>query len=292
MSPDGVLVYVTRDKGRVDVHSAIDGGFRFTFTPPRVRPNFFPVKCHSGIVFGSLGKKEFALYAVIDTPMEANVEATSRIVAISHPFNEVLFVSVPIAGIIQGTPVLSRGYHPGRFIFVTHNTNMMSTDETQPQTGHFSVLDTMFNGTVVFTESHATVASSADRIFPYGPVGISHNPTHGNYLGAGSNTNDIVVWTTSALEGRGLQGSVRGFQLPVGFEPGTIVTRGTTLFREVMWSAQAHPTLSKDGQSLFIGGRESDIRGWVDKNFTEPATWTERALRNDVRPALGKFRCY
>ncbi|KAI2496540.1 hypothetical protein MHU86_17982 [Fragilaria crotonensis] len=117
VSPDGVLIYITRNRGRLDVHSAIDGSFRFTFTPPRAEPDYFPLECHSGVVFATLETAETtALYAIIDMPPRTEnlttsivVEPTSRIVAIAHPYNELLWISEPLPGIIQGNPVVTRG---------------------------------------------------------------------------------------------------------------------------------------------------------------------------------------
>lgn len=282
ISPDGLLIYFTRDNGRIDVHNALDGSFRFQYNPIRASPNFFPVQCQSGIAFGDWNGQQYAVYAIVDTPQSTSeTDASSRIIAIAHPFNEVLFVSEPLQGMVQGTPFVTKGTFPGRYIFVTHNTNTMSS--TLPSAGHFSVLDVAANGALYFTESIEDV--DPNRILPYGPLGASHSPSGGKFEGGRSNSNDLVVWLSNDDMGMGQEGFIRGFQFPVNFQPEPSFSGqlGTVLLRNVRWAASAHPTLSEDGLKLFVGIRQSDVRAWVDDaSFNDGASWGNR-LDQDAR---------
>lgn len=66
-SPDGGLLYITRANGRLDVILASDGSPVFNFTPqPSV--SGWAVTCSSGVYFGKVFAKEYAAYAVYDTP--------------------------------------------------------------------------------------------------------------------------------------------------------------------------------------------------------------------------------
>lgn len=69
VSPDQALLYITRDNGRLDILVASDGSHRWSYTPERVGPNFFPVACSSSVYFGDLaGIGTFAVYNIIDQP--------------------------------------------------------------------------------------------------------------------------------------------------------------------------------------------------------------------------------
>ena len=294
VSPDGVLIYITRNRGRLDVHSAIDGSFRFTVTPSSAEPDYFPLECHSGVVFATLETGETtALYAVIDMPPGSEnstlsdvTEATSRIVAIAHPVNQLLWVSEPLPGIIEGTPVVTRGTFPGRYMFVTHNTNTLSSSEQA--TGHFSVLDLAANGKVIFTERLSDV--DASHIYPYGPLGVSHVPNLARFDSLFSNTNDIVVWTSTTKMGSGELGFIRGFQLPANL---TSLNEGdvkTVQIVKVGWNAVARPTFSEDGQSMFIGMRQSVVRGWAtNSTFNKAADWSISILSEPSDSLYRKF---
>jgi hypothetical protein len=127
-------------------------------------------------------------------------------------------------------------------------------------------------------------------IFPYGPLGVSHNPTGGKFGSGEANMNDLVAWTSSVDGGAGLTGFIRGFQLPVNFQPDSVENLNTVFFRDVDWNAIAHPTFSEDGQDLFIGIRQSRVRAWVDdSSFNTGATWSESVARDDEDPGTRKL---
>jgi len=129
---------------------------------------------------------------------------SNQILINDETFN-VMFVSDPIEGQIQGTPVVTEGKFAGEYIFVTHNTNVDSTVQTP--VGHFSVLEVGKDGISIFTESVLDVEPT--NVVPYGPLGAAFNPTSGKYDGGRFNLNDIVVWTSAADNGRGGVGFTR-----------------------------------------------------------------------------------
>ena len=98
---------------------------------------------------------------------------------------------------------------------------------SQKPFGSFSVLQADENGSLMFTEDAGDSPSDPDptttRIGdlrqPYGPLGVSHSPVAGRYLGGENNLNDIIVWSTSVDEGRGGSGYTRVFQIPRLFQP-------------------------------------------------------------------------
>jgi hypothetical protein len=67
-SPDGVLVYVTTNKGGLHVLAAHDGSDRWSYTPEPIAPGW-EVACNSGVYFGNTSNGEqYAVWAVIDVP--------------------------------------------------------------------------------------------------------------------------------------------------------------------------------------------------------------------------------
>ena len=168
-------------------------------------------------------------------------------------------------------------------MFVTHNTNTTSL-----ATGHFSVLNLKANGKVIFSESLPAV--NASRLYPYGPLGVSYQPNLTRFDSLFSNTNDIVVWTSSTDMGRGESGYVRGFQLPANLTSLAFANAKTVLIGEVGWNALARPTFSEDGQSMFIAIRDSGVRGWADNStFNEGADWSTTIDSETSDSALRKF---
>lgn len=151
-----------------------------------------------------------------------NILYRRRVVAVSHPGNELLWISESVPGEIQGTPVTS---FFGKYIFFTHNQNVGSI--TESVFGSFSILQADQEGSLMFTEDAGNSPSDPDpsttRIGdlkqPYGPVGVSHSPVAGRYLGGENNLNDIIVWSTSTDDGRGGNGYTRAFQIPRLFQP-------------------------------------------------------------------------
>jgi hypothetical protein len=283
-SPDGVLIYITTADGSLRVLYASTGEERWTYTP-EIGSNGWPVRCRSGVRFGKIdGIGEFAVYSIIDeAPDGGDSESESRIIVVSHPSNQVLWTSVPLAGEGAGTPFVTQSSDTvGRYIFVTHNTVRGSSPE-----GLFSVL-TAGDGTVLFTEGASSTGVA--NIYTYGPPGGSHFPSRGMYTGGENNTNDIVVWVTSDSDGLGSDGYLRAFQLPMGFDPAMLDERlVTSQLASVTWSAVTSPTMSEDGTRLLVTARRSRVRAWVDALFDGPESWTADLVRDSGRASLRKF---
>ena len=83
ISPDGMLLYITRDNGRLDVLKPSDGTVRWSYQPVPVGPRFNPVHCTSGVYFGNMnGIGDFVVYTIIDEPSpssEAFEDATRSV---------------------------------------------------------------------------------------------------------------------------------------------------------------------------------------------------------------------
>lgn len=157
---------------------------------------------------------------------------------------------------------------------VTHNTNTTST--TSDPDGIFSVLQAGENVTLLFSEINSKAfANDTYGPYSYGPPTVGHGP--GNFPGGQLNTNDVVVWTTSRKGGKSNKGYTFAFQLPVVFQASLVHLLITTRLNKVRWNAIARPTLSRDGQSLFVGVSEAQLRGWTNNvNFEQTAKWQQQ----------------
>lgn len=209
----------------------------------------------------------------------------SRIIAVDKNGGLIL-VSPPIPGVVVGTPIVTKGYQSGKFIFVTHN---VGTE------GHFSVLSVFKDGNIIFTEAAGN--NNTEDALTYGPLGVSHNPDYGKYTGGSDtdpNTNDIVTWTTSAEEGFGSPGYTMAFQLPRNFDLLVLefVELKTVRLKSVSWNAIAKPTLSMDGLSMYIPVKASETRGWVGgRKFDKGASWSTKLESNTDKGNMRKFAC-
>ena len=206
-------------------------------------------------------------------------------VAVSHPHNRLLWVSRPLIGVIQGTPVVSRSpSYDGQFIFVTCNVE----SATGVVEGVFSLLSTARNATQLFREG-AGFLNPQDR-YPYTSLGVSHFPAFGNFPGGAENTNDLVVWMTMVDGGTGRNGYLRAFQIPAQFDTAAD-DLGTFRLANVSFSAVSKPTLSQNGLDLHVAIRQSQIRGWVrGKQFTDAPNLLTQLRTNASNPADRKFR--
>jgi hypothetical protein len=221
VSPDNLLVYTTLDDGRLEILVASNGKRRWGNTPTPVDASAgWTVKSQSGVYFGNsatLGL--FAVYAIIDVaPAGTGLDDRSRVVAVSHPQNNLLWVSDSVPGQIQGTPIVTRD---GKYIFFTHNENVSS----DAPFGSFSMVHAEDNGKLLFTEvagssSDDPVPTRVETLLqPYGPLGVAHSPTEGRYLAGFTNSNDVFIWSTSTSEGKDPNGYTRAFQIPPFFSP-------------------------------------------------------------------------
>jgi hypothetical protein len=207
----------------------------------------------------------------------------SRVVAVSHPAVELLWVSPSLPGVIQGTPGIAKGPSvPSDFIMVTHNINTTST--SIDPSGVFSVLQANNNATLLFSEFNSrTYAKDPFGPFPYGPLGVAHAPSSRNYPGLGLDTNDVFVWTTSRKQGKSNKGYTFAFQLPVIFETALVHLLNTTQLNSVRWNAVARPTLSQNGQNLYVGVSQAQLRGWTSGvNFAQTAKWQQQLEESSV----------
>ena len=242
---DDNLLYVTTSSGNLFVLSAVDGKTLWTYSPPEKSlhngDEVWTTTCGSSVVFGnvdSVGK--FLVYAVVDYPpggtvygpqryvsylvlnsanavllfVNSSFAFDSRLIAISIPDHEPLWLSTDLPGVVQGTPVVNTNQNdPTRqFILISRNSQLLKNDNTTQTTGHVTMLQSD-TGQVVWTESEG-MRAGASNPQGYGPLAICMSPVFGNYDGGKDNTNDLVVWTSSGREGRSKNGFTYAFQLP------------------------------------------------------------------------------
>jgi hypothetical protein len=162
----------------------------------------------------------------------------SRIIAVAHPGNKVLWIS-DIPGEIQGKPLITESeVSPGEYIFFTHNQDV----ETMEPYGSFSMIrgDT---GALIYTEDAGDSLNDPDlttlvRVttlrLPYAPLGVAHEPAFGRYPAGEGNGNDLFIWSTSDGEGASPDGYTRAFQLPRLFQP-EFVGKFSVLLRTIIF---------------------------------------------------------
>eukprot|EP00538_Stauroneis_constricta_P004487 CAMPEP_0119551816 /NCGR_PEP_ID=MMETSP1352-20130426/4957_1 /TAXON_ID=265584 /ORGANISM="Stauroneis constricta, Strain CCMP1120" /LENGTH=844 /DNA_ID=CAMNT_0007597931 /DNA_START=212 /DNA_END=2747 /DNA_ORIENTATION=+ len=127
--------------------------------------------------------------------------------------------------------------------------------------GYFTMLSDVLDGQVFFEEPSTLKGNLANHY--YGPLTISRTPVKGNYAGGEGNTNDFLVWHSTADPD--LQdGATQAFQLPSDFDG--LETSGLSVIQLSipLWVTAAAPAITADGQELFIGSSDSILRGWVD----------------------------
>ena len=188
-------------------------------------------------------------------------------IAVSHPANQIKWISDSIPGKIAGTPIITE-MDPGLYVFFTHNVKNVTTDET---VGSFSMLNGL-DGAMMFSEMagegrldpppEALTRVTTLRL-PYTALGVAPTPEYGRFPGGDNNLHDLFVWGTSDLQGKGPNGYTRAFQLPKLFEPVFAPALHTFFLRETRWNAIAAPTLSSDGMDVLFGIRGNGVRGWT-----------------------------
>ena len=312
-------MYTTLSDGRLEVMKASNGQRFSTFNPTTITGR--SIVCESGISFGTLANVgDYAVYAILFTNGVIQ-EDTSRVVAVTHPGNKLLWESDFIPGRIQGTPIISKNGdatgNPGRYVFFTHNQVVDGS-----WVGTFSILQADLNGGLVFSEMAGESSTDPQPEnfefvntlrLPYGPLGVAHTPDQGRYPAGQNRTSDLLVWSTSDGDGRDDNGYTRAFQFPKDFQPAfigkcsssltilylcsfkehlktdfsskTTATQETTLLRFVDWNAIAGPVLTENGQKLVFGVRGNGIRGWTDSDFNWLGNMGQQLVRrpNDLR---------
>ncbi|KAG7355460.1 PQQ-like domain containing protein [Nitzschia inconspicua] len=290
-SPDGLLVYVTKDNGGLSVISAHDGNPRWSYTPEPLSTGW-SVACHSGVYFGKFGNgDQYLVFAVIDIPPRNDTQDySSRIFAVSHPTNKILWKSESVPGTIQGSPIITQ-VNPGLYVFFNHNQRNLTSGEL---VGSFSMINGV-DGKMMFTEiaGESRVDPGPDtwsRIsslrLPYTALGVAHQPEWGRYPGGKDNIRDFFIWSTSDMEGRGEHGYTRGFQLPKLFDPRFAPAMHTTFLRETRWNAIAAPALTKDGMGVVFGVGQNEARGWTGDDDFDKVANVEQSLGTDPKDDL------
>ena len=135
-------------------------------------------------------------------------------------------------GVAMGSPVLGIG---GRYIYITHNTKQR--DAAGFTRGFLSAIDQK-NGRLVFSDS-------ADNFAPFGPPAITFR--YGN---------DILYWGQSWDNGNRLSGCL--YKYVNG-------SKKIAVIQKLNWSVSAAPLISESGTSIWMGGTESSLSGWTNR---------------------------
>lgn len=198
--------------------------------------------------------------------------------AVSIPNHEIIWTSSELPGTPNGSPVVyTNQYANENYILLTHNSILLKSDNSTVIAGHVTLLHTE-RGRVSWTDSEW---SREDIPKGYGPPGHVSNPLRGKYDGGTKNSNDLVVWASSAMEGRGPLGNTFAFQLPNNFEETTQQTNAleTLVLKKVRWSSITRPVFSSDGLNMFFGVTGNELRGWIgDTRYDETADWSANVV--------------
>ena len=149
----------------------------------------------------------------------------------------------------------------------------LQTDDNN-KSGKFIILSHTNNGSILY-EFDSRVELSGIRNHNFGPVGIAHNPTYGNYNGGEENTHNVLMWGSSGRDknddgtAAAASGEALLFQLPRYFNTSsaTILNEDTSQFRvrvmeSVPWTTSTPPVFSSDGLNVYFAISENEVVGW------------------------------
>lgn len=164
-----------------------------------------------------------------------------------------MWSSPALEGACEGTPHYTSD---GAYVFVTHNSNGGTV-------GHFSVLDTAADASVLYTYVQAN---------PFAPFAFNRDNFPGGSYGAGAgNTNDLAIWGFQPRPGAasGEQGSAFAFQMPASTSlSGPSVTK---ILNVTSWRHTAPPLVAARGQQLYWFISRSKVRAWIEARFSAGA---------------------
>ena len=269
------ILYVTTHSGSLMVINSRNGKTLKTVVPTaRTESNgdgelvMWSMYSNSGISFGTTADgQDYLVYSIVDEPINAEdyvFAQKTRVVAVTIPDHTVMWESGSLPGTHEGSPVVVSDC----CVFLTHNSKITNQGITT-QTGHISLIDAQ-NGDNLWEESESRRTSSP---IGYGPPGVAKDPEKGMFAGAQDNCNDVVVWTSKDVDGKGKAGHTYAFQLPKGSEGSEAFTAyeilESTVLKSVGWTAVAKPVFNADGTDMFIGVTGSQLRGWKNARFDQ-----------------------
>jgi hypothetical protein len=215
----------------------------------------------------------------------------SRVIALDMDGNE-LWKSDDLDGVASGSPQVSSD---GAYVFITHNSDDKSN-------GYFTVIDANVTAGSIFY-SGSSGDSGDEPTNAYGPVGIFHNPTEGNYdpIDSGAtvseadfNSNDMLMFaqtpkpTDAAIE----NGFLYGFQFPRDFVGNA---SDVSYFQmgnfERDFQTLTPPVMTNNGLSAYWGVSRSGFRGWTPKRFSRARSATIGFTRNEDSPGQPVWAC-
>jgi len=286
MAPDGKHAIVTTVGATVYAFNAYNGGDpTWVYQAPSIDSSI--ARSHSSVTFAPSG--DYMVYAVVDN--ENSLDPSSRVIALDMDGNE-LWVSDDLDGVASGSPQVSSD---GAYVFITHNADDKSN-------GYFTTIDANVTAGSTFY-SGSSGENGDEPTNAYGPVGIFHNPTEGNYdpIESGDpvsegdfNTNDMLMFAQTPKPSDAVisNGFLYGFQFPrdfVGnasevdyFQMGTFERDFQTLTK---------PVMTNNGLSAYWGVSRSGFRGWAPKRFSRARSNTVGFTRNEDSPGQPVWAC-
>lgn len=243
LTPDGSEVLAIAEDGKVASYAAADGEPLWDQIPSET------VAGASGIAFTTEAASTGFLVYALTYRNETGTGTDHTVVVKLGMAGELLFVSQALEGKHSGTPVVS---DDGEHVFLTHNSQDMST-------GYFTILDASLD--VVVTRFEESVA--------FGPPGIYHSPDEGFYdaipgIADGTfNSNDIVMWslTPQTPNAPVPAGRIFAFQFAVGVD---VAADADTLDYFVLGANRAFqaitpPVITNKGRTAYFSASRSEF---------------------------------
>ena len=147
--------------------------------------------------------------------------------------------------------------------------NSRKLQASSDKSGRFIILNAN-NGNIVY--SFNSRSDFTIRNHEFGPIGIAHRPTYGNYAGGEGNTNDVLMWgsASGSSSSSGSGGETLLFQLPKEFDstspsfssPSLVDQFETRVMESVPWTTDTPPTFSKDGLAVYFLISGNRLTGW------------------------------
>lgn len=173
----------------------------------------------------------------------------SRVIALDMDGAEI-FQSVPLTGVVAGTPVTD---YVGSHILVTHNQDRLNGYLSIFFLGNFSAgepLGPVFSGIYQDVLDDGTVIQK-----PFSPIGYFHNPAEGYYTGGEDNRNDMFLFCWDTPRGAATVGENDGRIFAVQFPKDYAYDgNGLTFFplgNTTDFQSPNPPVLSNAGRSYY-----------------------------------------
>ena len=239
VTPDDQTVIVTSSNSQVSAFDVKSGNPIFSYNPSDEDRKGNPTFCTSGVAFGAFGETSYFVTG-ISYGFQNTAKTYCQIVAL-YPDGSQFWKSTVFDGACSGTPVIGE---EGRRVYFTRNT---------ATNGSFTVLSADLNGTVYY--------NNYTQPRPFAPPGIFRHPAEGYYQGGAGNTNDLVIFGSTAFYGESSvgTGSLYAFQSALAGALSSV----TLINNSSSWYTFSPPKITNYGYNMYMTVSRNQFRAWV-----------------------------